>query len=140
MRRLDPATFFSGGGGLLSTTTDYMRFSQMLLNGGELDGVRILSPTTVDLMRRNHLPRSNPERGPGQGFGLDFAVVLEPAETGSVGEYSWGGAAGTWFWIDPVEDLIFVGMIQQFGAGRPNVRSLSHRLTYQAILVSADRN
>jgi len=137
---LDPATFFSGGGGLLSTTTDYMRFSQMLLNGGELDGVRILSPTTVQLMSRNHLPRSNPERGPGQGFGLDFAVVLEPSETGSVGEYSWGGAAGTWFWIDPVEDLIFVGMIQQFGAGRPNVRSLSHRLTYQAIIESAEGN
>ena len=136
---LDPTTFFSGGGGLVSTTTDYMRFSQMLLNGGELDGVRILSPTTVDLMTQNQMPRDNPERSPGVGFGLDFSVVLDAVgkEYMSVGEYSWGGAAGTWFWIDPVEDLIFVGMIQQRGGGRPNVRSISHRLTYQAITTSA---
>ena len=136
---LDPTTFFSGGGGLVSTTTDYMRFSQMLLNGGELDGVRILSPTTVDLMTQNQMPRDNPERSPGIGFGLDFSVVLDAVgkEYVSVGEYSWGGAAGTWFWIDPVEDLIFVGMIQQRGGGRPNVSSISHRLTYQAIVESA---
>ena len=134
---LDPTTFFSGGGGLVSTTTDYMRFSQMLLNGGELDGVRILSPTTIDLMTRNQMPRDNPEFSPGQGFGLDFSVVLDPVEADlySVGEYYWGGAAGTWFWIDPAEDLIFVGMIQQRGGQRrPNVRSISHRLTYQAII------
>jgi CubicO group peptidase (beta-lactamase class C family) len=132
---LDPATFFSGGGGLVSTTMDYMRFCQMLLNGGELDGVRILSPTTVEMMSRNHLPRDMGEYAPGVGWGLDFSVVLDPVEAGSVsaGEYSWGGAAGTWFWIDPVEDLVFVGMIQQFGRGRPNIRSLAHRLTYQAI-------
>ena len=136
---LDPTTFFSGGGGLVSTTTDYMRFSQMLLNGGELDGVRVLSPTTVDLMTQNQMPRDNPERSPGVGFGLDFSVVLDAvgSEYVSVGEYGWGGAAGTWFWIDPVEDLIFVGMIQQRGGGRPNVRSISHRLTYQAIVTSA---
>ncbi len=135
---LDPATFFSGGGGLVSTTMDYMRFCQMLLNGGELDGVRLLSPTTVEMMSRNHLPREMGEYAPGAGFGLDFSVVLDPVEAGSVsaGEYSWGGAAGTWFWIDPVEDLIFVGMIQQFGGGRPDVRSLSHRLTYGAITES----
>ena len=134
---LDPTTFFSGGGGLVSTTTDYMRFSLMLLNGGELDGVRILSPTTIELMTRNQMPRDNPERSPGQGFGLDFSVVLDPvaSEFYSVGEYYWGGAAGTWFWIDPAEDLVFVGMIQQRGGrGRPNVRSISHRLTYQAII------
>jgi CubicO group peptidase (beta-lactamase class C family) len=132
---LDPATFFSGGGGLVSTTMDYMRFCQMLLNGGELDGVRILSPTTVEMMSRNHLPRDMGEYAPGVGWGLDFSVVLDPVEAGSVsaGEYSWGGAAGTWFWIDPVEDLVFVGMIQQFGGGRPSIRSLAHRLTYQAI-------
>lgn len=132
----DPTTFFSGGGGLVSTTSDYMRFCLMLLNGGELDGVRILSPTTVDLMTRNHMPRDVPERSPGQGFGLDFSVVLDPvaAEYYSVGEYYWGGAAGTWFWIDPAEELVFVGMIQQRGSPRrPDVRSLSHRLTYQAI-------
>ena len=136
-RFLDPTTFFSGGGGLVSTTTDYMRFSQMLLNGGELDGVRILSPTTIELMTRNQMPRDNPERSPGQGFGLDFSVVLDPvaSEFYSVGEYYWGGAAGTWFWIDPAEDLIVVGMIQQQGGPRrPNVRSISHRLTYQAII------
>jgi CubicO group peptidase (beta-lactamase class C family) len=132
---LDPATFFSGGGGLVSTTTDYMRFCQMLLNGGELDGVRLLSPTTVRMMRTNHLPRDLGEYAPGLGFGLDFSVMLDQvtAGTGSVGEYSWGGAAGTWFWIDPVQDLIFVGMIQQFGGGRPDVRSLSRQLVYSAI-------
>jgi CubicO group peptidase (beta-lactamase class C family) len=136
---LDPATFFSGGGGLVSTTMDYMRFCQMLLNGGELDGVRLLSPTTVDLMSSNHLPREMGEYAPGLGFGLDFSVVLDPVEAGtfSAGEYSWGGAAGTWFWIDPLEDLVFVGMIQQFGAGRPDVRSLSRQLTYAAITESA---
>jgi len=132
---LDPPTFFSGGAGLVSTTMDYLRFCQMLLNGGELDGVRILSPTTVRMIRRNHLPRGMEEYAPGQGFGLDFAVVLDPVEAGtfSAGEYYWGGAAGTWFWIDPVEDLVFVGMIQQFGGLRPDVRSLSRQLVYQTI-------
>lgn len=134
-RWLEPPTFFSGGGGLVSTTSDYMRFCQMLLDGGELDGVRILSPLTVDLMRRNQLPATVGELAPGVGFGLDFAVVTDPvrANAMSEGEFSWGGAAGTWFWIDPVEDLVFVGMIQQFGQGLPDVRSLSHRLVYQAI-------
>lgn len=133
-----PPRFFSGGAGLVSTTMDYMRFCQMLLNGGELNGVRILSPTTVAMMRRNSMPETAGEMAPGQGFGLDFAVVLDPVEAGtySVGEYYWGGAAGTWFWIDPVEDLVFVGMIQQFGGGRPDVRSLSRTLTYQAITES----
>ncbi len=140
-RYLKPAKFFSGGGGLVSTAMDYMRFCQMLLNGGVLDGVRILSPLTVDLMRRNQLPKDMVEMIPGSGlgFGLDFAVVLDPVEAESVskGEYFWGGAAGTWFWIDPVEDLIFVGMIQQFGEERPDVRSLSRQLVYQAILEPA---
>ena len=73
---------------------------------------------------------------PGVGFGLDFAVVDDPvaADGISQGEYYWMGGAGTWFWIDPAEDLVFVGMIQQMGEGRPDVRSLSRRLTYQAIL------
>ncbi|MCG8467108.1 MAG: beta-lactamase family protein [Gemmatimonadetes bacterium] len=137
----EPATFFSGGGGLVSTTADYMRFAQMMLNGGELDGVRILSPTTVAMMRTNHLPEMLSEFAPGLGFGLDFAVITDPvaAEGVSKGEYYWGGAAGTWFWIDPVEDLVFVGMIQQFGEGRPDVRSLSRRLVYQAITETAVR-
>jgi CubicO group peptidase (beta-lactamase class C family) len=132
---MTPPTFFSGGAGLVSTTMDYMRFCQMLLNGGELNGARILSPTTVRMMSRNYLPSSVGEMAPGQGFGLDFAVVLDPVKAGtySAGEFYWGGAAGTWFWIDPVEDLVFVGMIQQFGSNRPDVRSLSRTLTYQAI-------
>jgi CubicO group peptidase (beta-lactamase class C family) len=74
------------------------------------------------------------------GFGLDFAVVLNPVEAFCIseGEYFWGGLAGTWFWIDPVEDLIFVGMIQQMGQNRPDVRSLSRQLVYQAILEPAN--
>ncbi|MEE2776662.1 MAG: serine hydrolase domain-containing protein [Acidobacteriota bacterium] len=133
---LEDSPFLSGGGGLVSTAVDYMRFSQMVLNGGELDGVRILSPLTVDLMRRNQLPRDVAEMSPGTGFGLDFAVVVDAVEADgmSQGEYYWSGLAGCWFWIDPVEDLVFVGMIQQMGVGRPDVRSLSHRLTYQAIV------
>ena len=141
---LNPPTFFSGGGGLVSTAMDYVRFCQMLLNGGELDGVRILSPLTVNLMRRNHLPKDMVEMTPGSGtgFGLDFAVVLDPiqANTFSKGEFYWGGLAGTWFWIDPVEDLVFVGMIQQMGDARPDVRSLTRRLTYQAIIEPAGSN
>ena len=133
---LKPTTFFSGGGGLVASTMDYMRFCQMVLNGGELDGVRLLSPLTIDLMHRNQLPRELGEMSPGTSFGLDFAVISDPvaADGISKGEYYWGGAAGTWFWIDPVEDLVFVGMIQQFGQGLPDVRSLSRRLTYQAII------
>ena len=138
----DPTTFFSGGGGLVSTPMDYVRFCQMLLNGGELDGVRILSPTTVALMTQNQMPRSNPEMSPGVGFGLDFRVVLDDVgkEYVSVGEYSWGGAAGTWFWIDPVENLVFVGMIQHAGgAGRPDMPAIARQFTYQAVTESADR-
>ena len=133
----DPA-FKSGGGGLVSTANDYMRFSQMLLNGGELDGTRILAPLTIELMRRDQTPKGMTGAMSGAGglsFGLDFAIVEDPveAETYSKGEYYWGGAAGTWFWIDPAEELVFVGMIQQFGALRPDVRSTSRRLVYQAI-------
>ncbi len=128
----------SGGGGLVSSTMDYLKFTQMLLNGGELNGVRILAPLTVDLMHRNQLPRGMADNilgAPGTVFGLDFAVVTDPveAESFSAGEYYWGGAAGTWFWIDPVEEMIVVGMIQQWGQGLPNVRALSRQLTYQAI-------
>jgi len=130
----EPVTFFSGGGGLVSTAMDYMRFCQMLLNGGELDGIRILSPRTIDLMNQNQLPDGI--KGPGgNDFGLDFAVVKNGRDGRSLGEYNWGGAAGTWFWIDPVEDLVFVGMRQQFGQ-RPDLGGLSHQLTYQAIIQS----
>ncbi len=136
---LQDPTFESGGGGLVSTAMDYMRFSQMVLNGGELDGVRILAPLTVDLMHRDQTPKSmapNVLGAQGTSFGLDFAVIEDPveAESYSTGEFYWGGAAGTWFWIDPVENLVFVGMIQQFGPKLPNVRATSKRLLYQSIL------
>jgi len=134
----------SGGGGLVSTAGDYMRFCQMLLNGGQLDGVRILSPLTVELMHTNMLAPNVPMLAPGAGFGLDFAIYTDPAAAGGYygkGSYWWGGAAGTWFWIDPVNDLIVVGMIQQAaGTGAaavgavPDVRGLSHAWTYQAFL------
>jgi CubicO group peptidase (beta-lactamase class C family) len=134
----------SGGGGLVSTANDYMRFCQMLLNGGQLDGVRLLSPLTVELMRTNVLAPNVPILAPGAGFGLDFAVYTDPVMAGGYygkGTYWWGGAAGTWFWIDPVNNLIEVGMIQQSAgtgaatvAGVPDVRGLSHAYTYQAII------
>ena len=132
-------SFESGGAGLVSTAADYMRFSQMLLNGGELDGERILAPLTVDLMHRDQTPKAMAESAldqQGTAFGLDFAVILDPveAESYSKGEYYWGGAAGTWFWIDPVEDIVFVGMIQVAGALTPDVRGTSRRLLYQAIM------
>jgi CubicO group peptidase (beta-lactamase class C family) len=134
----------SGGGGLVSTASDYLRFCQMLLNGGQLDGVRLLSPRTVELMRTNVLAPDMHTLSPGAGFGLDFAVYTDPVAAGgyySKGTFWWGGAAGTWFWIDPASDLIVIGMIQQVAgtgaaavAGVPDVRGLSHDYTYQAIL------
>jgi CubicO group peptidase (beta-lactamase class C family) len=132
----------SGGGGLVSTASDYMRFCEMLRNGGELDGTRLLSPLTVELMRANVLPPNVPGVSPGVGFGLDFAVYTDPVAAGGYygkGSYFWGGAAGTWFWIDPVNDLIVIGMIQQVagpgaGAAVPDVRGLSRAWTYQAII------
>jgi CubicO group peptidase (beta-lactamase class C family) len=143
---VDPA-FKSGGGGMVSTATDYMRLCQMLLNGGTLDGVRILSPRTVELMRTNVLPQTAQTVGilpAGTGFGLDFAVIGDPMGAGGYygkGSFYWGGAAGTWFWIDPVNDMAVVGMIQQFAAGNtgaapvatlPDVRGLSHTWVYQS--------
>ena len=131
------ATFESGGGGLVSTARDYMRFSQMMLNGGELDGVRILSPKTVELMTINHL--GNIKMGFGRrgiGFGLGFAVALDQGrigELGSVGEYNWGGAAGTRFWIDPEEQLIGIFMVQSI-PHRTRLGSDFKNLTYQAII------
>jgi CubicO group peptidase (beta-lactamase class C family) len=117
--------FEGGGGGLVSTAADYGRFCQMILNRGELDGARLLSAASVDLMGRNVIPddvlaTSNPLRllpfNPAFGFGLDFAVVMDPAALGLVegrGTLSWGGGGGTWFWIDPENDLIFIGLIQR---------------------------
>lgn len=136
--------FASGGGGLVSTAMDYMRFCQMLLNGGELDGVRLLSPKTVELMHTNMLQPGLTVFGLDAGFGLDFAIYTNPVTAGGYygkDTFWWGGAAGTWFWIDPANDLIVIGMIQQAaGTGAaaisalPDMRGLSHALTYQAVI------
>ncbi len=130
--------FLSGGAGLVSTVSDYARFCQMLLNGGELESVRILKPETVALMTRNHLPASIGESGPesGVGFGLDFAVVTEASAAGghvSKGTYYWEGLASTLFWIDPEERLIALFMAQLIPNDRYPLRSEFRRLTYQAI-------
>lgn len=128
--------FYGGGGGLVSTARDYMRFAQLMLNGGELDGVRLLSPKTVELMTTNHLGEIKMGNRGGAGFGLGYGLVLDPGlagEVSSVGEYNWGGAAGTRFWIDPQENLVGLFMVQ----------SLPHRtrlgqefkvLTYQGLV------
>jgi CubicO group peptidase (beta-lactamase class C family) len=131
-----PPVLPSGGGGLVSTAADYMRFCQMLLNGGTLDGARVLAPSSVRLMRTNMLPEGARTWSPGTGFGLDFAVVEDPVAAGGYGgkgTFYWSGYAGTWFWIDPVYNLIFVGMIQQRGEGTPDVANLSRALTYAAV-------
>ncbi len=135
-----PPTAANGGGGLVSTLGDYARFAQMLGNGGELDGVRILSPSTVRLMAANHLTDAQLARqplGPGIGFGLDFGVVMDPAAAGTTagkGSYSWGGAAGTWFWVDPENDVVVLGMIQVLGGGVLRLDELSQQLIYSALV------
>ena len=131
------AKFESGGGGLVSTAADYLRFSQMLLNGGELDGVRLLSPKSVALMTADHTGHlAGAFDSQGYGFGLGFAVALDPGaigELGSAGEYNWGGAAGTRFWIDPQEELIGVFMVQSV-PHRTRLGSEFRNLVYQAIV------
>ncbi len=145
---LQPQTFLSGGGGLTSTSTDYWRFCQMLLNGGELDGERIVGPKTIELMTMNHLPDGqdlsavaaggfSETTNDGIGFGLGFAVVEDVAKTqnsGSVGEYYWGGAASTIFWNDPKEDLSVVFMTQFMPSGTFNFRGQLKQLVYSAIV------
>ena len=137
----------SGGGGLVSTTMDYARFSQMLANGGLLDGVHLLSPASVELMGTNVIPEDVLVNSNGTtaarfneavGFGLDFQVVNDARAAGSLegdGSISWGGAAGTWFWVDPTNDLIFVGMIQRMGGtGGEDLGTMARTLTYQALV------
>jgi len=139
-------TMPSGGGGMVSTIEDYYRFAQMLLNDGELDGKRILSPSSVRLMRSNHLPAElltgqyaigNAVMRPGFGYGYNGAVEFDPAEANlpdGKGTFQWDGAAGTWFWIDPTNDLVFIGMIQRMlGPHSPNLEYLSRPLVYQAL-------
>jgi len=141
-----PAKLFSGGGGLVSTAPDYLRLCQMLLNDGELDGVRVLSPQAVKQMTTNALPPDirifGNEVGPlaGRGFGLGFAVRTDPVHSwtpGAVGSFSWAGLWGTQFWIDPAEKLVGLQMIQAApGKGRAAVPFLGiHYLAYGALTV-----
>jgi CubicO group peptidase (beta-lactamase class C family) len=141
-----PPPFEDGGGGLVSTIGDYARFTQMILNKGELDGVRILAPVTVELMSTNVIPdavlaTSHPLRllpfNPAFGFGLGFSVMMDPRRMGSVegrGALAWGGMGGTWFWIDPENDLIFVGLIQRLADPiSGEFRAKARTFTYAAL-------
>jgi len=128
-----------GGAGLVSTLDDYTRFVTMLLNEGQLDGTRLLGRKTVELMRSNHLGDLGRAGllADGFGFGLTFAVNLGPgksATVGSEGEYSWGGAAGTSFWIDPKEHMIGVFLVQILPSGDNTGRDQFKRLAYQALV------
>ncbi len=144
---LTPPSLISGGGGLCSTTSDYLTFCRALLNGGELDGVRLLSPKTLALMTANHLPNGldlptmsrslfSEASYNGVGFGLGFSVTLDPPRTlipGSRGEYSWGGAASTSFWIDLAEELIAIFMTQVLPSSAYPVRRELRTMIYAAI-------
>jgi CubicO group peptidase (beta-lactamase class C family) len=128
----------SGGGGLYSTGDDYLRFTQMLLNGGEFEGKRYLSPRTVQMMRTNHLA-AEPLKTvrAGTGWGLGFRTVIDAAAAGEPaadGTFDWYGIGGTWFWIDPATDLTFVGMIQHRGRANNEIRTISRNLVYQALV------
>ena len=139
----------SGGGGMVSSAADYARFCQMLLNGGQLDGVRLVSRKTVELMTSNHLPPGTampddtaafgpmlPGPEMGQGFGLGFAVRTEAGINplpGSIGDYFWGGVWGTYFWVDPREKLFVVFMMQS-PAARLRYRHILREMVYQAIV------
>ena len=140
-------TMPSGGGGLVSTAADYYRFAQMLLNGGQLDGKRILAPATVKLMSSNHVPIEllTGQYGigaqimrPGFGYGYDCAVVFDPPEANlpeGKGTFFWDGAAGTWFWIDPTNDIVFVGMIQRMSGGvGPHLQYESRAVVYGSMV------
>jgi CubicO group peptidase (beta-lactamase class C family) len=147
---LSPPSFVSGGGGLVSTASDYLAFCRALINGGELGGVRLLGPKTLKLMTTNHLPggvdlpalsRSmfSEATNNGIGFGLGFAVTMDPAKAllpGSAGEYFWGGAAGTAFWVDPAEELIAVFMTQLMPSSAYPIRRELRTLVYAAITES----
>jgi CubicO group peptidase (beta-lactamase class C family) len=142
-------SLFSGGGGLVSTAGDYFRFTSMLRNRGELDGVRLLGRKTVDLMTMNHLPGGQElmhlaQAGmftetayAGVGFGLGFSVMLDPSRAqilGSPGEFAWGGAASTAFWVDPQEDLIVIFMTQLMPSSSYPLRRELRALTYAALI------
>ena len=147
-RYLKPARMFSGGGGLVSSIDDYSNFCQMLMNGGELKGQRLLGRKTVEHMRLNHLPENRDMAAMGQpvwsetsydgiGFGLGFAVVLDPAKASivaSVGEHHWGGAASTFFWLDPVEDLFVVFFTQLIPSSTYPIRRELRTRVYQTLV------
>lgn len=144
---LSPPSMISGGGGLCSTTADYLTFCRALLNGGALGDVRLLAPKTITLMTSNHLPggRDLTEMSKsmfseasyaGIGFGLGFSVTMNPAKTmipGSAGEYAWGGAASTAFWIDPAEQMIAIFMTQLLPSSAYPIRRELRTMTYSAI-------
>ena len=137
-----------GGGGLVSTTGDYVRFAEMLRNRGELDGQRILSPRTVEYMASNHLPGNADLTAYGRplfaetsydgvGFGLGMSVTLDPVAAkvpGSVGDFGWGGAASTWFMVDPVEDLTLTFMTQLMPSSTHPLRSQLKQMVHQALV------
>jgi CubicO group peptidase (beta-lactamase class C family) len=144
---LKPAGFLSGGGGLTGTCADYMRFCEMLRRGGELDGVRIIGPRTLDLMTRNHLPGDqdlteialgsfSETANSGVGFGLGFASTMDVVSTGTLGEgdFYWGGAASTIFWVDPHEELSVVFMTQLMPSGSFNFRGQLKNIIYAAMV------
>ena len=140
--------FLSGGGGLVGTAADYLRFTRFLLNRGQLDGVRLLGPRTIDYMTRNHLPGGADLEAFGRplfaetqfdgvGFGLGFSVSLEPVANkvlASPGEYAWGGAASTAFWCDPVEDISVVFLTQLLPSSTHPIRTQLKQLVYQALV------
>jgi CubicO group peptidase (beta-lactamase class C family) len=145
-RYLAPRAVNSGGGGLVSTAADYLRFCRFMLNKGELDGTRLLGRKTVELMTMNHLkgdmadmgmPRFSESTYYGVGFGLGFSVMIDPAKAhilGTAGEYAWGGAASTAFWCDPAEDMAVVLMTQLMPSSTYPIRRELRVLTYQAII------
>jgi CubicO group peptidase (beta-lactamase class C family) len=145
-RYLAPRTVNSGGGGLVSTASDYLRFCKFMLNKGELDGVRLLGKKTVELMTMNHLggdmadmgmPRFSESPYYGIGFGLGFSVMIDPAKAqivGTPGEFAWGGAASTAFWCDPAEDMAVVMLTQLMPSSTYPIRRDLRVLTYQAIV------
>ncbi len=134
----EPHVYFSGAGGLVSTARDYFRFHQMMLNGGELDGARILSRKTVELMTTNHTGDYGIWlAGPGYGFGLGYAIVTDLGPSGtprSEGSYYWGGAFGTIFWVDPSEELISIMLTQIRPYTHLNIRPDLATMTYQAVV------
>jgi len=145
-RYLLPRNVNSGGGGLVSTAADYARFCQFMLNKGELGGTRLLGRKTIELMTSNHLrgdmadmgtPRFSETTFEGIGFGLGFSVMIDPAKAqilGSPGEYSWGGAASTAFWIDPAEEMFVVFLTQLMPSSTYPFRRELRVLTYQALV------